>query len=141
MTGSRIPKRQVSAVRSGATVTPKRRIPVRFQKWHTVLLMVAVGRAQVPSPDFPPAIPRAWDDEQIASLEVPLANPLGSPKHVSADYYYRIPVRTIYRQYPIYPPEHRPGYLSWLRQQEPEIVWGEDKNGKRYAPPLKTEEE
>src|SRR5262249_6477049 len=31
------------------------------------------------------------------------------------------------------------GYFSWLRQQEPEIVWGEDKNGKRYAPPLKTE--
>jgi len=102
--------------------------------------MAAVGRAQVPGSDFHPVIPRAWDDEQIASLELPLANPLGSPKHVSADYYYRIPVRTIYRQYPVYPPGHGPeGYFSWLRQQEPEIVWGEDKNGKRYAPPLKTE--
>ena len=114
---------------------------MRFQKWHIVMFMVAVARAQVPGSGFHPAIPRAWDDEQIASLEVPLANPSDSPKHVSADYYYRIPVRTIYRQYPIYPPEHRPGYLSWLRQQEPEIVWGEDKNGKRYAPPLKTEED
>jgi mono/diheme cytochrome c family protein len=102
--------------------------------------MVALGRAQVPGSDFHPIIPKSWDDEQIASLEVPLANPVDSPKHVSADYYYRIPVRTIYRQYPAYPPGHGPeGYISWLRQQEPEIVWGEDKNGKRYAPPLKTE--
>jgi hypothetical protein len=121
-------------------VTPKEGLPVRFQKWHIVLLMVAAGRAQVPGSDFHPVIPRTWDDEQIASLEVPLANPSGSAKHVSADYYYRIPVRTIYRQYPVYPPEHGPeGYISWLRQQEPEIVWGEDKNGKRHAPPLETE--
>src|SRR5262249_19914112 len=97
---------------------------------------------QVPGSDFHPVIPRAWDDEQIASLEVPLANPSGSPKHVSADYYYRIPVRTIYRQYPVYPPGHGPeGYISRLRQQEPEIVWGDDKNGKRHAPPLKTAED
>jgi hypothetical protein len=33
-----------------------------------------------------PAIPKTWDDEAIATLEVPLANPVGSPKHVSADY-------------------------------------------------------
>ena len=68
---------------------------MRFQKWHIVLLMVAAGRAQVPSPDFHRAIPRAWDDDKLASLEVPLANPLGSPKHISADSYYRIPVHPI----------------------------------------------
>ena len=121
-------------------VAPKEGLPVRFQMWHFVLLMVAAGRAQVPGSDFHPVIPRTWDDEQIASLEVPLANPLGSPKHVSADYYYRIPVRTIYRQYPVYPPGHGPeGYIGWLRQQEPEILWGEDKDGKKHSPPLKTE--
>ena len=27
-----------------------------------------------------PAIPKTWDDEAIATLEVPLANPVGSPK-------------------------------------------------------------
>jgi hypothetical protein len=43
-----------------------------------------------------PAIPRTWDDEAIATLEVPLANPVGSPKHAPADYYYRIPVPPIY---------------------------------------------
>jgi hypothetical protein len=31
----------------------------------------------------------------IAELELPLADPVGSPKRVSADYYYRIPVRPI----------------------------------------------
>ena len=38
------------------------------------------------------AIPKTWDDAIIPTLEVPLANPIGSPKHISADYYYKIPV-------------------------------------------------
>jgi hypothetical protein len=42
------------------------------------------------SPAFSPTIPRTWDDEAMAALEVPLADPIGSPKHVSSDYYYRI---------------------------------------------------
>ena len=49
-------------------------------------------------------------------------------------------MRPIYRQYAAYPPDRRPaGYIEWLRQQEPEIIWGEDKNGRKHAPPLKTE--
>src|SRR5215467_11472643 len=121
-------------------VTPKEGLPVRFQKWHIVLLTVAAGHAQVPRSDFHPVIPRTWDDEQIASLEVPLANPSGSPKHVSSDYYYRIPVRTIYKQYAGYPYGAGPaGYFEWLRQQEPEILWGEDQDGRKHAPPLETE--
>jgi mono/diheme cytochrome c family protein len=89
---------------------------------------------------FSPVIPRTWDDEAMASLEVPLADPVGSPKHASADYYYRIPVGAIYKSYPIYAPGHEPpGYMDWLKRQEPEIIWGEDKNGQKHAPPLKTE--
>lgn len=44
--------------------------------------------------------------------------------HVPSDYYYRIPVRTIYRTYPVYAPgqEHR-GYIDELKQKEPEIVF------------------
>ena len=54
----------------------------------------------------------------MATLEVPLADPVGSPKQVSADYYYRIPVRPIYKEYPIYAPGHEPpGYLDWLKRQ------------------------
>jgi hypothetical protein len=36
--------------------------------------------------------PKTWDDDAMSSLEVPLANPVGSPKQVSADYYYKIPI-------------------------------------------------
>jgi hypothetical protein len=33
-----------------------------------------------------PSVPRTWDDAAIATLEVPLADPIGSPKHITADY-------------------------------------------------------
>jgi hypothetical protein len=47
-----------------------------------------------------------------------------SPVHVSAEYYYRMPVRPIYKSYPIYEPgKEPPGYLDWLMQQEPAIVF------------------
>lgn len=109
----------------------------------TAFLLVAVtsmsqDTQQKPNPAAP-AIPKTWDDAAMAALEVPLAYAAGSPKHVSADYYYKIPVRPIYKQYPLYAPDHEPaGYTDWLKQQDPVIVWGEV-NGKRIAPPLKTE--
>ena len=109
---------------------------MRFQKWHIVLIMIAAGRAQVPSPDFHPVIPRAWDDKEIASLQVPLANPLGSPKHVSADYYYGIPARPIYKSYPLYTPGREPaGYIERLQREDPVVLWDDD----GHAPPLATD--
>jgi hypothetical protein len=81
-------------------------------------------------------VPKTWDDKAMAELEVPLADPVGSPKHVSAEYYYKVPVRPIYKQYPVYAPgKEPPGYIERLKQQEPEIVW--DDAGHR--PPLQTE--
>ncbi|HEV2424378.1 MAG TPA: hypothetical protein VGZ29_06090 [Terriglobia bacterium] len=89
-------------------------------------------------PASSPAIPRAWDDEAMAKLEVPLADPIGSPKHVSSNYYYKVPVRPIYKSYPIYAPGREPaGYSDRLKQQEPVIVW--DDAGHR--PPLQTNED
>jgi hypothetical protein len=83
-------------------------------------------------------IPKTWDDQAIATLEFPLADPVGSPKHASADYYYRIPVAPIYKNYAVYVPGNEPpGYIDWLKQQEPEIVW--DDSG--HAPPLKTDQD
>lgn len=74
----------------------------------------------------------------MATLEVPLANPIGSPKHVSADYYYKIPVRPIYKSYPVYTPGREPpGYMDRLKQQEPFIVWDDE----GHAPPLKTDDD
>jgi hypothetical protein len=84
------------------------------------------------------AIPKTWDDAAMANLEIPLANPATSPKYPRAEYYYHISVRPIYKSYPIYAPNHEPpGYLDWLKQQEPIIVW--DENG--HAPSLKSEAE
>src|SRR5215472_3887028 len=34
---------------------------------------------------FKPSVPKSWDDGAVAELGVPLADPVGSPKHVSAD--------------------------------------------------------
>ena len=57
--------------------------------------------------DYTPHIPETWDDVAIATHEIPLPNPAGSPKHVSSDYYYRIPVRLVDKGYPVYAPGHR----------------------------------
>src|SRR5262245_50537699 len=84
----------------------------------------------------PPSVPRTWDDDAIATLEVPLANPVGSPKHVSAEYYYAMPVAPIYKSYPVYAPGHEPpGYMESLRELEPVIVW----NDAGHAPTLANE--
>src|SRR5436190_805794 len=70
------------------------------------------------------AVPATWDDTVMNRVELPLANPVGSPKHVSADYYYRIPVRPVYQQYPVYAPGREPaGYTEELKKKEPVIIW------------------
>jgi hypothetical protein len=74
--------------------------------------------------DWSPQIPKTWDEQALASLEVPLAEPEFSPQHISASYYYGIPVRPIYKSYPIYAPGKEPAnYLEWLKQQQPEIAF------------------
>jgi len=68
-------------------------------------------------------IPKTWDDRAMATLEVPLAVAAASPVPVSADYYYRIPPRPIYKTYPVYhPSKEPPGYFERLKTLEPEIV-------------------
>jgi hypothetical protein len=71
-----------------------------------------------------PQIPKTWDEQALASLEVPLVDQEFSPQHISAGYYYGIPVRPIYKSYPIYVPEREPAnYIDWLEQQKPEVVF------------------
>jgi hypothetical protein len=97
---------------------------------------ISHGQEQKSDTVFTPAMPRTWDDKAMAEMEVPLADPRGSPKHVSADYYYRIPVRPIYKSYLVYAPGHEPpSYLDWLKQREPVIIWDD----KDHAPSLRTE--
>jgi hypothetical protein len=47
-----------------------------------------------------------------------------TPVHPPADWYYRIPVQTIYRSYPVYAPgKEPPGYFDRLRQAEPQVAF------------------
>ena len=116
---------------------------MRSPKSIAVLSFLLIGISSVTQDAHPPkpsavapAIPKTWENEAVATLELPLADPVGSPKQVSAEYYYRIPVPPIYKGYPVYAPGHEPaGYMDWLRRQEPVIVW--DDAG--HAPPLKTD--
>ena len=91
--------------------------------FRTSALAVVVA-ACFAQPSFKPRIPTIWDDREIADMEIPVSNPAYSPHHVSAEYYYRIPVRPIYRTYPVYAPGRAPqGYVDSLREKEPEIVF------------------
>ena len=59
----------------------------------------------------------------LARLEVPLADASHSPQDISAEDYYRIPVRSIYKTYPKYDPDHEPaGYERWLKAQVPVVL-------------------
>lgn len=71
-----------------------------------------------------PEIPRTWVDAEVARFEVPLVNPKYLPVHISEADYYRMPVRVIYKTYPVYHPSREPaGYLEWLKQQEPQVAF------------------
>lgn len=100
----------------------------------SAFVLVGSGESQNRVSTISPAIPRVWDDAEIAGVELPLADPSASPKHISADYYYRIPVRPIYKSYPVYAlGKEPPGYIEWLKKQEPEMAFD--------ASALKTEED
>ena len=86
----------------------------------SIFTVLSSGRTHAVGPRYSPVIPRVWDDVEMAALQLPLADSTASPKQISSDFYYRIPVRTIYKNYPVYAPGKEPsGYLEWLKQQEP----------------------
>jgi len=93
-----------------------------------IVLIVQVASAQKTADEFHPVIPRTWDDEALATLNVPLAVPAASPKFVPSDWYYKIPVRPIYKSYPVYRTDREPpGYMDWLKRQEPQIAFDSSK--------------
>ena len=91
---------------------------------------------QQPASPYNPVVPKAWDERALADLQIPLVEASRSPRDISADDYYRIPVRPIYKTYPKYQPDREPrGYQAMLRRQEPVVLW--DDRGHR--PKLATE--
>src|SRR5215510_15455492 len=90
----------------------------------SVFAVINAGHAQKSENSFSPVIPRTWDEEALAAVEPPLASTGVPPEHISSDYFYRMPVRPIYKSYPIYAPGKEPrGYFERLKQLEPEIVF------------------
>ena len=110
--------------------------PVSFRKLYIVLGAVVTWAGASASDCADPEIPKMWDDAIMPTLELPSVEPAYSPQQVKADYYYRIPVRPIYRTYPVYRPDREPkGYYEGLLNKEPEILWDD----KDHRPELKTE--
>src|SRR5215471_15228044 len=85
-----------------------------------ILLLVSAiiciaSRNEAAQNTWQPLVPKTWDERALQALELPLASRVASPKYVSADYYYRIPIRPIYKSYPIYHPDKEPsGYYESL---------------------------
>ncbi len=93
-----------------------------------IIAVILGGQAQKSSGAYSPIIPRTWEDSALASWHLPLAETRDLPSHISADYYYQIPERQTYKSYPVYAPgKEPPGYLEWLRQQEPSLAFDTSK--------------
>jgi len=90
----------------------------------TVLTVVCSSSAQ----EFRPDIPRVWDDAAIKDVELPLAQRDRSPRYMTADEYYKLKVRRIYRSYPVYVQGKEPsGYIESLKRREPELIFDTSK--------------
>jgi hypothetical protein len=93
-----------------------------------VLLAVSAVSALLSAQAFHPSIPRAWDDKETSSFELPLAQADRSPRYPSAHEYYVQPVRPVYRTYAFYTPDKEPpGYWESLQAKEPEILFDSDR--------------
>ena len=57
----------------------------------SIFALINTGQAQKSQESFSPVIPRTWDEEALASVELPLASTGVPPEHISGDYYYRMP--------------------------------------------------
>ena len=89
-----------------------------------ILLSVALSLAAQEPKSFRPQIPRTWDSEAMTDLELPLPRVKYSLQFVKSEYYYGIPVRPVYKTYPVYAPGREPaGYLDQLRQVEPVVLF------------------
>jgi hypothetical protein len=74
--------------------------------------------------EFRPKIPKAWEDAEVATMELPLAPPAPRTTNIPESYYYSIPPVTIYKSYPLVS-AGKPfaEYMDWLKQQEPEVAF------------------
>ena len=92
------------------------------------MIISGLSLGQKPATKQATSIPKTWDDQAMLSLQLPPADRRVSPKLISSDYYYRMPVRPIYKSYPIYRPDREPrGYFDELKRKEPQIIFDPSK--------------
>src|SRR5205085_11285407 len=75
------------------TLILDRGIDMRFLAGAVFVLGVAVST--ISSQSWVPSVPRAWDDEAVRTMELPLAGLGVRAHHVSSEYYYQIPTLRI----------------------------------------------
>jgi len=89
-----------------------------------ILGLAGLGFAQ----DFRPEIPRVWDDRKLSASRRRWPSGDRSPRYMTAEEYYALKVRPIYRSYPVYAPGREPaGYRESLLQRDPEIIFDASK--------------
>jgi len=89
-----------------------------------VAILLWVTASLSAQPPYRPEIQITWDAAALATLELPHPVPRYSPVAVPVEYYYRVPVRPVYKTYPVYAPGSEPAhYLDWLRKQEPHVTF------------------
>lgn len=95
---------------------------------YLAVLAVSIGQHAMKAQSFHPEIPHSWDDREIESFEVPLAQKDRSPRYLTSVEYYSLKERVLYRSYPVYASDREPsGYREWLKQQEPEVIFDASK--------------
>jgi hypothetical protein len=98
--------------------------PLALLALFAAVVFIGQGQAQKADLGATAQIPKTWDEAALSEWALPLAGLGQPPTYISADYFYRMPERPIYRGYPVYAPgKEPPGYMDWLRRQEPEVVF------------------
>jgi hypothetical protein len=84
----------------------------------SVSVVTCAGQSSSP-PNKRPVAPKIWDQQELAGWALPITGVNAPPNFYSEAEYYAAPVQE-FRTYPVYHPDREPpGYMEWLRQQDP----------------------
>lgn len=80
---------------------------------------IGASQMRLGSADGSAAIPKLWEDGDVADYRLPLYGLGKPPALLSEREYYALPEVNL-KTYPVYSPDKEPpGYMDWLKEQEP----------------------
>jgi hypothetical protein len=97
---------------------------IRRKSFFTAVLMItgAFGQGDPPSASHI-VVPNAWSDSDLAEWATPLPVLGARPGFFSEAEFYKLPVRPLYRAYPVYHPDREPkSYWEWVQKQPPKAL-------------------